>query len=367
MTVPRGELQSLTILTRLQLVAAEAFPVRFQSISSFTDSMCTLGALEKMSTTLKPYFGNRVSEILQLRTQLAALTDLLPPVHHIPGVGNPADIGTRGNVTMGPSFLKDNFVTWPTTLAGHRASAVIPANEVKRTSATTLAASQLKDQGDQVTTIPLEASEVATPSQDFTTAIYQAIQDDKTLGKSLCTLAKHALQREKLELSVRVLARVLRAVIGGERQLCAQTPTPRWTEFAILVLVRCSSASARDALKQGRLQGLGVVVRSGVVWVQGRVHGEELSRLLGVSELPVLISSEPLARSVLRKAHRSDHRRSPQDIAARSRRLAWIVGAGSCCKTHGEPMLYVPSEGQKNGFSTDGWPPGREDHGLGSF
>ena len=95
MTVPRGELQSLTILTRLQLVAAEAFPVRFQSISSFTDSMCTLGALEKMSTTLKPYFGNRVSEILHLRTQLETLTDLLPPVHHVPGVGNPADIGTR--------------------------------------------------------------------------------------------------------------------------------------------------------------------------------------------------------------------------------------------------------------------------------
>ena len=33
MTVPRGEMQSLTILTRLLLVAAEAFPARFLSIS----------------------------------------------------------------------------------------------------------------------------------------------------------------------------------------------------------------------------------------------------------------------------------------------------------------------------------------------
>ena len=233
---------------------------------------------------------------------------------------------------VGPAFLKDKFGTWPTTLAGHRVSAAVPANEVKRTSTTTLAASQLRDQEDEVAAVSVETSRVHAPSRDVAVAIYEAIQDDTTLGKSLGTLARHVLQREKLELSVRVLARVLRAVIGGERQLCTQTPAPRWTEFAILVLVRCSSASARDALKQGRLQGLGVVVRSGVVWVQGRVHGEELSRLLGVSELPVLVSSEPLARSVLRKAHRSDHRRSPQDIAARSRRLAWIVGAGRAAK-----------------------------------
>ena len=37
MTVPRGEMQSLTILTRLMVVASEAFPARFQSISTYTD------------------------------------------------------------------------------------------------------------------------------------------------------------------------------------------------------------------------------------------------------------------------------------------------------------------------------------------
>ena len=83
---------------------------------------------------------------------------------------------------------------------------------------------------------------------------------------------------------------------------------------------------------KGRLQGLGAIQRTGAVWVQGRIRGEELSRLLGVAELPVLLASEPLALSILRKAHRSDHRRSPQDIVARSRRLAWIVGAGRAAK-----------------------------------
>ena len=83
MTVPRGEMQSLTILTRLMVVAAEAFPARFTSMSAYTDSMCSIGALSKMSTALKPYFGNRVSEIQHLRAQLAELTDDLAPVHHI--------------------------------------------------------------------------------------------------------------------------------------------------------------------------------------------------------------------------------------------------------------------------------------------
>ena len=110
------------------------------------------------------------------------------------------------------------------------------------------------------------------------------------------------------------------------------TPAPRWTEFATLVLIKCASASARDALTQGKLQGLGVVQRGGTVWVQGRIRKEELSRLLGVTELPVLLATEPLSKAILRKAHRDDHRRSPQDIVARSRRLAWIVGAGRAAK-----------------------------------
>ena len=126
MTIPRGEMQSLTIMTRLLLVVAEAFPMRFKSISSFTDSMCSIGALSKRSTALKPYFGNRVSEVQQLRAQLAEMTDYLAPVHHIPGEGNPADIGTRGKVMaeelstgslwqQGPEFLRGPYDRWPVT------------------------------------------------------------------------------------------------------------------------------------------------------------------------------------------------------------------------------------------------------------
>ena len=143
MTVPRGEMQALTILTRLLLVVAEAFPEKFLSISSYTDSMCSLGALAKMSTTMKPYFGNRVSEIHHVRARLAELTDDLPPVHHIPGQDNPADIGTRSGVRVdeltlgslwqtGPAFLREAFETWPVTGDEVRRASAVPPEEIKK-------------------------------------------------------------------------------------------------------------------------------------------------------------------------------------------------------------------------------------------
>ena len=61
MTVPRGELQALLILHRLLLSATENFPHRFGSISAFTDSQCSIGALEKKGNTMHPYFENRAS------------------------------------------------------------------------------------------------------------------------------------------------------------------------------------------------------------------------------------------------------------------------------------------------------------------
>ena len=93
MTIPRGELQSLVILNRLLLVVVEAMPSRVKSISTFTDSLCSIGALEKSSGTLRPYFANRVAEIRQIRSQLQEFTDSLNPVQHIPGTTNPAGLG----------------------------------------------------------------------------------------------------------------------------------------------------------------------------------------------------------------------------------------------------------------------------------
>ena len=338
MTVPRGEMQSLTILTRLLLVAAEAFPARFVSISSYTDSMCSLGALGKTSSALKPYFGNRVSEIQHLRTQLSGLTDDLAPVHHVPGVLNPADIGTRGDVLVdelsvdstwqcGPPFLGRPYESWPITTDEARYTARVPAEEVRASYREGVAAS---------TTL----SAVSVPVQDLARTFFSSVHEESSLGASVRAMALEALSREKLEVTVRSLARVLQAVVSGDRSRCVRTPSRRFVELSAQLLVRVSSASARDALDKGKLASLGAIVRGGIVWVQGRVRGEELARLLGTPDLPIVMATEALAASIMRKAHREDHRRSPQDIAARSRRLAWIPGATRLAKSVASHCYY---------------------------
>ena len=331
MTVPRGEMQSLTILTRLMVVAAEAFPARFASVSAYTDSMCSIGALSKTSTALKPYFGNRVSEIQHLRSQLAELTDDLAPVHHIPGSNNPADVGTRSGVLVedlgegsvwqrGPTFLGLPYADWPITTDEARFTARVPSEEVRaghrdaENLGTALATSQAADLG-------------------MVQVLFHSIDKCDALGDSVVRLAQAVLTREKLEVSVRALARVLRAVVGGDRNLCSRPPTRRFVELSVQLLLRASSASSMEALREGRLSSLGAVSRGGVVWVQGRVRREELARLLGTSELPVIMASEALAKAIMSKAHRCDHRRSPQDIAARSRRMVWVPGATRLAKT----------------------------------
>ena len=96
-TIPRGELQALVVLHRLVLAVLEALPFRCSSVSTFTDSLCSLGAVHKSSSSLKPFFGNRVLEILRIREQLDELTDELAPISHIAGELNPGRSGDPGS------------------------------------------------------------------------------------------------------------------------------------------------------------------------------------------------------------------------------------------------------------------------------
>ena len=58
--IPRGELQSLVITHRLAQVVAEGFLSRFASISMYTDSMSSIGAMAKSGSVLRPFFANSV-------------------------------------------------------------------------------------------------------------------------------------------------------------------------------------------------------------------------------------------------------------------------------------------------------------------
>ena len=110
-------------------------------------------------------------------------------------------------------------------------------------------------------------------------------------------------------------------------------PSVKLVQMTVRVLLHAASRSVVKALREGKIRGLGAQDRGGTVWVTGRIRGEQLAVLLGTPALPVILASEPLAVSVMHKAHREDHRRGPRDAAARSRRSMWIVSASRLAKT----------------------------------
>ena len=309
------------------MTVVQAYPLRFSSIHLYTDSLCTVGALKKHPSSMKPFFGNRVAEVARIREQIATFTDDLRPVSHIPGESNPADVGTRGLVGVGdlgpgsmwqagPNFLREPVEDWPQTSGECGVEGAVPLEECSSSAANVFLAAQGGNDHDN----PFRK-------------LLDVAGSESLLGEQVAKLCQHVLSREKLELSARVLARVLSAVVRGDRERCTTAPQVKMVEIAVRILLRSASVSARKALKAGQLRGLGGEERGGMVWVTGRVRGEQLAPLLGTSALPVLLASEPLAYSLLHKAHREDHRRGPRDAAARSRRSAWVVGATRLAKT----------------------------------
>ena len=237
-------------------------------------------------------------------------------MHHVPGSINPADIGTRGLALLsdlgpsstwqvGPDFLRTPYSLWIADGSEKARDITLPVEETR----TVLAVS------------------TAVPCYGLLQVLTDALLECSALGLHVQSLVDEALSREKLEVLTHSLARALSAVLKNDRAKCAAAPSPRMLELSVRLMVIASSSAVRTACKEGKLESLGALCRGGIVWISGCVRGERLAELLGTTELPVLTGTEQLSRSILGKAHRQDHRRNPRDIAARTRRLAWIVGA----------------------------------------
>ena len=324
-TIPRGELQVLVVLHQLAMTVVEAFPYRFCSISTYTDSLCSLGALHKPSSAMRPYFGNRVLEILRICQTLESYTDDLAPVAHIPGDENPADLGTRGLVSVGDlgpgsfwqqgqKFLQCSYDTWGARAAIEPSEIQLPPEECR-------------------SLFGIEVPDVQEEELNPFQRIIEEAGKETSLGNRLRSMGARALQLEKLEVTVCALARALQAVVSGSRQTCNLAPSVKMVEVAVRVLLRSAARSARGALRAGKLCGLGAEDRGGLIWVTGRIRSEQLATLLGTTALPVILPEEPLTKAILHKAHREDHRRGPRDAAARSRKLVWNVSATRLAKS----------------------------------
>ena len=266
--------------------------------------------MHKPNSSLCPYFTNRVMEILRICDQLKTVTDDLALISHVLGDDNPANLGTRGLVGVGdlgprstwqrgPKFLEAYYITWPRTEVGDVQAVKIPGEECRALFGTGTPPTQIAARNPVETMV----SAVATNSK---------------LGNTLEAIAVQALTREKLEVTFRVLARVLHAILSGDRMSCRESLSVKSVQVAVRLVIHSASSSAVTVLKEGKLRGLGAHVKDGCVWVAGRVRGKQLAILLGTTALPMVLASEPLAWGAMQKAHREDHRRGPRDMAARS-------------------------------------------------
>lgn len=110
-----------------------------------TDSECTISAVEKTTSSLKPFFHNRVSELhenISMMKNICPVEDLL----HVSGLLNPADLATRDTtkaVDIGPAsfwFLGPSFVglrrdLWPASRSfldkPERTGEDVPVEEIR--------------------------------------------------------------------------------------------------------------------------------------------------------------------------------------------------------------------------------------------
>jgi hypothetical protein len=289
----------MVVLVRILLIVLEAVAFSPARVTLSTDSECCIAALARTGPVLQPFFANRVAEIRRGMTEARQRIMQVEDFTHISSALNSSDLGTRSGTTMqelstgatskmwkhGPAFLLKPREEWPLQ---SKVKAEIPTAELKV----------------RCTVLQAEAG--------------------SHLGK-LGQLARSVLQQTStLATAQGVLSRVLRAVFLKTRSLVEVEPTVQERELSRKLLFSASSASAIQAHQEGRLLSLGSVLEGGQVWIKGRIRGEDLARMLGISRLPVVMAQEKLAELIVTDAHNKDHRMSPQDVLARARQLCWI-------------------------------------------
>ena len=102
-------MQSAVMATRLGKAIISSCKLEFREVTYTSDSECTLATLNKDSTALKEFMGNRVAEIISLSN--------ISQWYHVRSSHNIADLATRKGATVddisedsvwqnGPSWLK---------------------------------------------------------------------------------------------------------------------------------------------------------------------------------------------------------------------------------------------------------------------
>ena len=296
-STPRTEMRGLTMLARMTTACIPGMPKMPTRISLFGDSECTISAVDCMDGQLDIWFGNRVAEVLDHMEAWRKLDIEVDELHHWPGPRNIADIATKGKAALedvgpdsewqnGPWEARYPRSKWPATRDFKRE---VPQEE-KRT-------------------------------KNYASFLTQAVAE---LG--VYALIQEVMGRVRNYQQARgVVARWTQAKVKGHRAAVLDAPLAKALKVADKLLYMVGTLETNKEMAKGRksrLIGLGPQWSKGRWVTKGRL-GKAMLKVLGVTELAILMPASRLARLVMQQAHEEDHKGSTITLW-RSRSNAWI-------------------------------------------
>ena len=324
LTIPRVELNGLVLNSRLVLTVAKALSVDedLHPVSAvlLADSECSISALDKSTSAMKPYFHNRVSEIRENLEELRNICEV-EEVYHVAGSLNVADIGTHGGSKAvdlgpnslwqkGPAFLSCRRDLWPVTRDFVKTE--IPDEEVRTKKTNVYAAIRV------ICCVTKANACFSVPN--VWDAVLKVMSYSNTFKKVLS-----------------ILARVTRGwKLGKTVEVASQDPVATELLLAERLVLLSAMPATFAALQAGKLDSLMPQKDGMVIVTVGRIGEKSLSRLLGVASLPILMPSSRAAFLFMMRAHCGDDNlvhRSAVETLARSRSCVWIVRGKNLAKS----------------------------------
>ena len=327
-TVPRAELCGALVTSRLLLTVAVALSKLDEKpvgAVMLLDSRCTISALEATSGNLLPFFQNRIAEIVE---NLAAVSKYceVEPVQWVSTDDNPADLLTRGNVDikdlgpksfhqLGPKFLTLPRERWPVTREFVRTK--LPETEIRH-----------RDLNFSIAAVRVNfcyADPKLEVSNPFNVVEIVANYSD-SISKVHRILARVRRCWKFSDMDLKITNPIALTTVAGE-------PTKEELDVAKDLLLVHAMVDTVEAYNEKKLTTL-LPVRSGkLIVTTGRLGERSLSRLLGVSNLPILMPSNRVAYLYMMMAHEYDgqnklsveNHRAAVGTLARSRNYVWIV------------------------------------------
>ena len=324
LTVPRGELTALTLLSRLLwsvVVALQRLDFPPVSAVMLADSKCAISSVYS-TRSLLPYFQNRVAEVKENMVQVRKLCPL-EDIHYVETALNPSDLSTRATASVselgpdsfhqtGPYFLSIPRSDWP--VSAEYSPEDIPDVEFRVR--------------DKLVFTAAARSNFCHPGL-YPENPWGVVENLLNYSNNICKIKRiiaryyRGLNSELRKTTpMKIDNPAAHSIVGGVE------PSRTELQRAERMLLLHGMPDTKDALDTGKLASLLPVWEGRIIVTRGRLGEKSLERLLGVSSLPILMAKSRVAYLYMVEAHCGEFgliHRSAVATLARSRRKVWIV------------------------------------------